>query len=150
MDKTDRAIIHHLLADGRLPNNELADRVGLSPSPCLRRVRALEAAGVITGYHAAVDPAALGRGLEVLLHVEMADQRSEVIEAFEEAVLRLDEVVSCRRMFGTPDYLMQIAVADMAAYEQLYMTELTRMPGVARTNSQFAMKTVKATPGQHW
>lgn len=150
MDKTDHAIVSQLMADGRLPNNELADRVGLSPSPCLRRVRALEAAGVITGYHASVDPAALGRGLGVLLHVEMADQRSEVIEAFETTALGLDDVVSCRRMFGAPDYLMQIAVPDMSAYEQLYMTELTRMPGVARTNSQFAMKTVKTTPGHHW
>ncbi|HEY3481757.1 MAG TPA: Lrp/AsnC ligand binding domain-containing protein, partial [Streptomyces sp.] len=84
------------------------------------------------------------------LHVEMADQRSEVIEAFETTALGLDDVVSCRRMFGAPDYLMQIAVPDMSAYEQLYMTELTRMPGVARTNSQFAMKTVKTTPGHHW
>ncbi|WP_033288868.1 Lrp/AsnC family transcriptional regulator [Amycolatopsis jejuensis] len=150
MDKTDHAIVRLLMANGRLPNNELADRVGLSPSPCLRRVRALEAAGVITGYHAAVDPAALGRGFGVLLHVEMADQRSEVIEAFEEASRNLDEIVSCRRMFGTPDYLMQVAVSDIAAYEQLYMTELTRMPGAARTNSQFAMKTVKTTPGHQW
>lgn len=138
------------MADGRLPNNELADRIGLSPSPCLRRVRTLETTGVITGYHASVDPAALDRGFVVLLHVEMAEQRGETIEAFESAVLDLDQVVSCRRMFGTPDYLLQVAVADIEAYEQIYMSELTRLPGVARTTSQFAMKTVKTTPGYEW
>jgi DNA-binding Lrp family transcriptional regulator len=110
----------------------------------------LEAAGVITGYHAAVNPRALGRGLAVLVHVDMADQRAETIEAFEAACLGLDEIVSCRRMFGTPDYLIQVAVPDIEAYEQFYMAELTRMPGVARTASQFAMKTVKETPGHQW
>ncbi|MGW4028857.1 Lrp/AsnC family transcriptional regulator [Streptomyces sp. NPDC004838] len=150
MDRIDRAIIDHLLVDGRLPNNELADRIGLSPSPCLRRVRALESSGVITGYHASVDPVALDRGFAVLVHVEMAEQRRETIEAFEAAVLGLDEVVACRRMFGAPDYLLQIAVADIAAYEQLYMSQLTCLPGVARTTSQFAMKTVKSTPGFPW
>lgn len=147
MDKVDRAILTHLMADGRLPNNELADRIGLSPSPCLRRVRHLEATGVITGYHASVDPAAVGRGLHVLLHVEMAAQDQATIEAFEAEVRLLDEVVHCRRMFGHPDYLLWIAVADLDAYERVYMAKLTALPGVARTNSQFTMKTVKNTPG---
>ncbi|SHG82598.1 Lrp/AsnC family transcriptional regulator [Streptoalloteichus hindustanus] len=147
MDKTDRAILAHLMADGRLPNTELAARVGLSPSPCLRRVRQLEADHVITGYHAAVDPGAVGRGFPVLLHVEMAIQDRSTIEAFEAQVRELDEVVHCQRMFGHPDYLLWIAVADLDAYERLYMARLTQLPGVARTNSQFTMKTVKSTPG---
>jgi DNA-binding Lrp family transcriptional regulator len=147
VDRLDRAIIDQLVRDGRMPNTELAQRVGLSPSPCLRRVRALEEAGVITGYHAAVDPAAMGRGLRVLLHVDMADQRRDTVEAFEAAVLEIDEIVGCRRMFGNPDYLLDVAVSDLDAYEQLYMATLTALPGVANTKSQFIMKVVKQTPG---
>ncbi|MCR6487775.1 Lrp/AsnC family transcriptional regulator [Amycolatopsis sp. OK19-0408] len=143
MDRTDRAIIRHLQADGRLTNTELADMVGLTPSPCLRRVRALEESGVITGYHAAVDAAALGRGFRVLVHIEMATQDIATIEAFEARIAEVDQVEQCFRLFGQPDYLLWVGVADLAAYEQLYMTVLTRLPGVARTNSQFPMKTVK-------
>lgn len=142
MDDIDREIILHLQRQGRLTNAELAERVNLSPSPCLRRVRLLEDAGVITGYHAAVDPQALGRAFQVQLHVEMAVQDRATIEAFEAAVSGLDSVVECRRMFGQPDYLLWIAVGDLEAYERLYMTELAGLPGVARTNSQFTMKVV--------
>lgn len=106
-------------------------------------MRALEEAGVITGYHAAVDPGALGRGLRVLVHIDMAVQDTETLEAFEARIASIDEVEECLRMFGQPDYLVWVAVADLPAYEQLYMSTLTRLPGVARTNSQFAMKSVK-------
>jgi Lrp/AsnC family transcriptional regulator, leucine-responsive regulatory protein len=143
MDRVDRAILRHLMQQGRLSNTELADRVGLSPSPCLRRVRNLERAGVISGYHASVDLTALGRGFEVLVHVEMAIQDRATLEAFEAEIARIDEIVQCRRMFGQPDYLLWIATADLGAYERLYMTRLTNLPGVARTNSQFTMKTIK-------
>jgi Lrp/AsnC family leucine-responsive transcriptional regulator len=143
MDRVDRAILRHLMQQGRLSNTELADRVGLSPSPCLRRVRNLERAGVISGYHASVDMAALGRGFEVLVHVEMAIQDRATLEAFEAEIAKIDEIVQCRRMFGQPDYLLWIATADLGAYERLYMTRLTNLPGVARTNSQFTMKTIK-------
>ncbi|GHF67809.1 DNA-binding Lrp family transcriptional regulator [Amycolatopsis bartoniae] len=143
MDQTDRAIIRHLQADGRLANTELADKVGLTPSPCLRRVRALEEAGVITGYHAAVNATALGRGFRVLVHIDMATQDIGTIEAFEARIAEVDEVEECFRLFGQPDYLLWVAVADLAAYERVYMNTLTRLPGVARTNSQFPMKTVK-------
>jgi Lrp/AsnC family transcriptional regulator, leucine-responsive regulatory protein len=147
MDRLDRAILSHLVADGRLANTDLADRVGLSPSPCLRRVRNLERSGVITGYHARVDPAALGRSFEVLLHVEMAHQDRATLEAFETLVAQIDEVTECRRMFGHPDYLLWVATSDLAAYERLYMARLTDLPGVARTHSQFTMKTVKSAGG---
>jgi Lrp/AsnC family transcriptional regulator, leucine-responsive regulatory protein len=147
MDKLDRAILSHLVSDGRLANTELADRVGLSPSPCLRRVRNLERAGIITGYHATVDLTALGRGLQVLVHVEMAIQDRATIEAFEAAVTQIDEITECRRMFGHPDYLLWISTSDLDAYERLYIDKLTSLPGVARTNSQFTMKTVKKSPG---
>ena len=143
MDRVDRAILRHLMQQGRLSNTELADRVGLSPSPCLRRVRNLERAGVISGYHASVDMAALGRGFEVLVHVEMAIQDRATLEAFEAEIAKIDEIVQCRRMFGQPDYLLWIATADLGAYERLYMTTLTNLPSVARTNSQFTMKTIK-------
>jgi len=143
MDRVDRAILDQLQRDGRLTNTELADRVGLSPSPCLRRVRALERAGVITGYRADVDQAALGRGFRVLLHIDMAVQDRATIEAFEAEVAGIDAVDECLRMFGQPDYQLWVAVADLAAYEQLYIGRLTGLPGVARTNSQFPMKRVK-------
>lgn len=142
MDRIDRAIIRHLQEDGRLTNTELADKVGLTPSPCLRRVRALEEAGLLTGYHAAVDPVALGRGFRVLVHIDIAAQNVGGIEAFESKVAEIDAVESCVRMFGQPDYHLWVAVADLDAYEELYMSAITRLPGVVRTNSQFPMKTV--------
>jgi Lrp/AsnC family transcriptional regulator, leucine-responsive regulatory protein len=143
VDELDRAILRHLQADGRLTNVELAERVRLSPSPCLRRVRALERAGVIRGYHAEIDPAAVGRGFEVTVLVELTLKDRATVEAFEAGITGMDEVVECRRMFGVPDYLIRVAVADQAAYEAFYMSRLAELPGLARVNSQFAMKTVK-------
>jgi Lrp/AsnC family transcriptional regulator, leucine-responsive regulatory protein len=144
IDALDRAILKHLQAEGRLSNIELADRIGLSPSPCLRRVRRLEESGVIAGYRAIIDPATVDRGFQVLLHVTMeVRDRLATMEAFEARVAELEEVIECRRMFGDPDYLLWVAAADLAAYEQLYMTKLVALPGVARTVSQLTMKTVK-------
>jgi Lrp/AsnC family leucine-responsive transcriptional regulator len=145
MDAIDRAILRQLQADGRISNAELAERVRLSPSPCLRRVRALERAGVIRGYHADVDPAALGRGFEVTVHVELTLKDRATVEAFEAGIAGFDEVLECRRMFGLPDYVVRVAVADQEAYETFYMNRLAELPGLARVNSQFAMKTVKAS-----
>jgi Lrp/AsnC family transcriptional regulator, leucine-responsive regulatory protein len=147
MDAIDRAILRQLQADGRISNAELAERVHLSPSPCLRRVRALERAGVIRGYHADVDPAALGRGFEVTVHVELTLKDRATVEAFEAGIAGFDEVLECRRMFGLPDYVVRVAVADQEAYEAFYMNRLAELPGLARVNSQFTMKTVKAGGG---
>jgi Lrp/AsnC family leucine-responsive transcriptional regulator len=147
MDRVDRAILRHLQADGRLSNVELAQRVNLSPSQCLRRVRALEAAGAIRGYHADIDPASVGRGFEVVVHVELSLKDRATVQAFEERIATLDAVIDCRRMFGIPDYLVRVAVANATAYEAFYMNELAELPGLARVNSQFAMKTVKAGGG---
>lgn len=144
MDSLDRAILRHLQDDGRLSNVELAARVRLSPSPCLRRVRALEQSGVLTGYHAGIDPAAVGRGFQILVHVDMMIKDRTTIEAFEAKIQACDEVLECHRMFGVPDYLIRVAVADQAAYEAFYMATLADLPGVARLTSQFAMKTIKA------
>ena len=143
MDSIDRAILRHLQADGRLTNVELAERVRLSPSPCLRRVRALEHAGAIRGYHAEIDPAAVGLGLEVTVHVELTFKDRATVERFEAGIAALDEVIECRRMFGVPDYIIRVAVADQDAYEAFYMNKLAELPGLARVNSQFTMKMVK-------
>ena len=144
MDAVDRAILRHLQDDGRLSNVELAERVNLSPSPCLRRVRALERSGVIRGYHADVDPAALGRGFEVTVHVELTLKDRATVEAFEAGIAGFDEVLECRRMFGLPDYVVRVAVADQEAYEAFYMNELAELPGIGRVSSQFTMKLVKS------
>jgi len=143
MDAVDRAILRQLQLDGRLTNVELAERVRLSPSPCLRRVRALEEAGVIRGYHADIDPAAIGRAFEVTVHVELTLKDRATVEAFEAGIAALDEVLECRRMFGVPDYVVRVAVADPAASEAVYMNKMADLPGLARVNSQFTMKMVK-------
>ena len=143
MDSIDRAIIDELKRDGRLSNVELAARVKLSPSPCLRRVRALENAGIIRGYHADIDPSALERGFEVSVLVELAVKDRRTVEAFEARIAAMEPVLECRRMFGIPDYLIRVAVADTAAYEAFYINELAELPGVGRVNSQFTMKLVK-------
>src|SRR3954465_15180060 len=117
MDPIDRAILSHLQEDGRLSNVELAERVRLNPSATLRRVRNLEAAGAIAGYHAVIDPGAVGRGFQVTVPPPPMRRNRETIEAFEAALAGLDEVIECQRMFGDPDYLIRIAVADAAEHE---------------------------------
>jgi Lrp/AsnC family leucine-responsive transcriptional regulator len=143
VDAVDRAILSHLQEDGRLSNVELAERVRLSPSATLRRVRGLEASGAIAGYHAVIDPVAVGRGFQVTVHTTLMLRNRETIEAFEAAVAQLEEVIECQRMFGDPDYLIRIAVADAEAYEQFLINTFADLPGLARMTSQFTMKTIK-------
>ena len=145
MDRIDHAIIEQLTANARLANVELAERINLSPSPCMRRVRALEDAGVIRGYHADVDPAAVGRGFEVTVHIELHQKDRATVEEFERRIARMEAVLECRRMFGIPDYIISVAVTDTAAYEAFYMNELAELPGVGRVSSQFTMKLVKGS-----
>jgi DNA-binding Lrp family transcriptional regulator len=144
MDRVDRAILRLLQDHGRLSNVELAEKVRLSPSPCLRRVKQLERDGAIRGYHADIDPGAVGRGFEVVVQVDLALKDRATVEAFERRVAQFDDVVECRRMFGLPDYVLRVAVADAPAYEAFYITQLAELPGLARVNSQITMKTVKA------
>jgi Lrp/AsnC family leucine-responsive transcriptional regulator len=146
VDAIDRQIIAVLQADGRISNQELAERVGLSPSPCLRRVKALERDGVITGYRAVIDPRSVGRGFEVFVSAILLRAEATTIQAFEAAVADVDEIVEVRRMMGTPDYLMRVVVADLDGYERLYSEVLAALPGVERVATQLAMKTVKQTP----
>ncbi|MFI5619336.1 Lrp/AsnC family transcriptional regulator [Streptomyces sp. NPDC051567] len=146
MDAIDREILRELQADGRLSNHELAQRVGLTPSPCLRRVRRLEQDGVILGYHAAISPEAVGRGFEVLVSVEVRRDR-EAVEAFEAALQDIPDVVEAYRLFGSPGCLLRIAVADLRAYERLWIEKLTALSGVTEVNSQIVMKRVKEPSG---
>lgn len=145
MDGIDRAIIAQLQRDGRISNLELADRVGLSPSPCLRRVRQLEAAGVIAGYTAIVDRRSIGRSYEPLVWVTLSTVTRESMTEFEAAVEAIDDVVEAMRMMGQPDYLLRIETTDAASFEALYMDHLARLPHVQTLTSQLAMKVVKPT-----
>lgn len=143
MDDIDRAILDQLRANARLSNVELAARINLSPSPCMRRVRALEEAGVIRGYHADIDPGVIGRAFEVAVLIELHQKDRATVEEFERRITEMEAVLECRRMFGVPDYIVRVAVADAEAYEAFYMNELAELPGVGRVNSQFTMKVVK-------
>jgi Lrp/AsnC family transcriptional regulator, leucine-responsive regulatory protein len=146
MDDIDRRILRELQADGRLTNHELAQRVGLSPSPCLRRVRRLEEEGVIRGYHAELDPASVGRGFEVFVTVEVRRDR-EAVEAFEAELATIPEVIEAYRLYGAPGCLLRIAVADSDAFERFWIERLTSLPGVSEVNSQMIMKRIKAPGG---
>lgn len=147
MDRTDRAIVAQLQLDARLTNTELADRVGLTPAPCLRRVRRLEQDGVILGYHARLDPAAMRRSFEVIVTVELGLKDRRTVEHFESHVAAFDEVVEFRRMFGLPDYLLRIATEDLAAFEAFVTHKLEDTPGVAKVSSHLTMKLIKSAPG---
>ncbi|WP_425580065.1 Lrp/AsnC family transcriptional regulator [Streptomyces coeruleoprunus] len=144
MDAVDREILFHLRHDGRLTNVELAKRVGLTPPPCLRRVKRLEEAGVITGYRATVDPEAMGRGLEVLIDVEIYANDRRTVEEFETTVASFDEVIEFRRMYGRPDYFIRVAVADHAAYEAFLTRRLSGLPAILRLQSHLTMKKIKS------
>lgn len=144
MDATDRRIIAQLQRDGRLSNVELADRVGLTPAPCLRRVKRLEQQGVILGYTARIDPHATGRGFEVLVNVDLARKDRATFDAFEAAVAAFDEVTELRRMFGLPDYVLRVATASINSYETFVSTRLGDVPGILRLDSHLTMKTIKS------
>jgi Lrp/AsnC family leucine-responsive transcriptional regulator len=142
MDDVDRAILAVLEQDGRISNADLASRVGLSPSPCLRRVRRLEELGAIRGYRALVDPAAVGRGLRVFAGVRLVRHAREHVAAFERAVQQLPEVVQTHHVTGNYDYLLQVEVADLPAYEDFHANRLADLPGVAAVTSYVTMKTL--------
>ncbi|MFF4835988.1 Lrp/AsnC family transcriptional regulator [Streptomyces sp. NPDC001315] len=143
LDAIDREILFHLRQDGRLTNAELAKRVGLTPPPCLRRLKRLETEGVITGYRAVINPDAVGRGLEVMIDVEVYANDLKTIQALEDTLASYEEVVEFRRMFGRPDYFLRVAVADHAAYEAFLTGKLTGLPGILRVESHLTMKKIK-------
>jgi DNA-binding Lrp family transcriptional regulator len=142
MDRIDREILALLESAGRLTVTELAQRVGLTVAPCHRRLRELERAGVIRGYRAVVDPAALGRGFEVLVSVTMEREDARTITDFERSLAAVPEVRHAERLFGDPDYLIRVATADIAAYQRLRDEKLATLPGVQRLTSTIVMKRV--------
>ncbi|GAC77996.1 Lrp/AsnC family transcriptional regulator [Gordonia malaquae] len=145
MDALDRAIIKELQRDGRVTNQELASRVGLTPAPCLRRVRRLETDGVIRGYSAVVDHDAMGLGLEVIVNAELVAKDWETVRDFESRVAAMDSVVELRRMFGLPDYLIRVRVRDTAEYERWVTADLMGDPAIARLDSRMTMKVLKGS-----
>lgn len=144
MDSIDRAIIDQLRRDGRQSNLELAEAVGLTPSPCLRRVKRLESEGIITGYHASFAPAAIDRGFEVLVAITLADQSPATTQQFETELVAFSEIVEARRMFGSTDFEVVIATKDVAAYELFLRTKILTLPGIGTIRSRFPMTIIKS------
>ena len=142
MDRIDFKILTLLQENGRLSNSDLAKRINLSPSACHRRVRQLEAAGVIDGYVAVVNKAAMGRPTSVFAEVNLERQNEETLDAFEKAARDCPDILECYLMAGDTDYLLHIAVADAADYERFHRQHLSTFPGVARIRSSFALRTV--------
>ncbi len=143
IDKIDRKILGVLQENARVSNAELAEKVGVSASPCWRRVRRLEEAGVIKKYVTLLDSTEVGLGVNVFVQIHMGVQKGKEIEELEKVILARPEVMECYRMTGDSDYLVRIAVADIAAYEDFMSRVLLNLPGAANVNSSFALKQVK-------
>jgi Lrp/AsnC family leucine-responsive transcriptional regulator len=142
-DRYDRQILRALQEDGRISNQELAERIGLSPSPCLRRVRALEEAGVITGYRALLDAKALGLSLMALVHISMDQHTPERFKHFDAQVAQIEEVTECLLITGqSADYQLKVLVRDMDAYQDLLLNRITRIKGVTGVHSSFVLRRV--------
>jgi Lrp/AsnC family leucine-responsive transcriptional regulator len=143
LDRFDHQILEILQVDGRIANQDLADRIGLSPSPCLRRVRALEDAGFITGYRAMLDARKLGLSLIALVHISMDRHTPERFANFEASVNVLPEVLECLLITGQDaDYQIKVAVRDMDHYQSLLLNKLTRIEGVTGVHSSFVLRRV--------
>ena len=145
LDKFDSAILRNLQRDGRMSNVVLSGVVSLSESACLRRVRALEEAGLIEGYVALLDQKQAGLSGNVFVHIGLHREEQSELAAFESAVQGIPEVMECYLMTGEFDYLLRVVVSDMADFERLHNESLTRLPGVARVNSSVAIRTVRKT-----
>jgi Lrp/AsnC family transcriptional regulator, leucine-responsive regulatory protein len=143
LDRYDRQILNILQTDGRISNQELADRIGLSPSPCLRRVRALEESGLIVGYRALLDAKALGLTLMALIHISMDRHTPERFATFETAVAKIPEVMECLLVTGqAADYQLKVTVKDLDAYQELLLKRITGIAGVAGVHSSFVLRRV--------
>jgi Lrp/AsnC family leucine-responsive transcriptional regulator len=142
LDAIDRKLARTLQNEGRLSNAELAARIGLSASACLRRVQRLEQSGVIAGYAATLDGAAIGKPTTVFIEITLASQVSTALDAFERAVAACDDVLECHLMSGDFDYLLRVAVADMRDYERVHRQRIAAFPHVARIRTAFAMRAV--------
>ncbi len=147
VDQLDVKILDRLQDDARVSNVTLAEAAGLSPSPCLRRVRALERQGVIRRYVTLLDPDAVGLPVSVFVSVTLDKQVEEALEVFERAVRQRPEVMECYLMTGESDYLLRVVASDLAAYQRFLMDHLTRVPGVANIKSSFALRQVQYRTG---
>jgi Lrp/AsnC family leucine-responsive transcriptional regulator len=145
LDAIDRKILALLQQDGRMSVAELAEKVGLSASPCLRRVRMLEQAGVIARYVAVLNQQSVGLPISVFVSIKLESQREEALDRFGKAIARWPEVLECYLMTGPRDYLLRVVVADLAAYERFLKQKLTRLSGVGSIESSFALEQVKYT-----
>ncbi len=143
LDPIDLRILECLQSAAKLTNVELAERVHLSPSPCLARVKALERDGVIQRYVTLVDPRALGLNVSVFIQVSLEKQARDALERFESSIREMPEVLECYLMTGDADYLLRVVVPDVQALERLIVDRLTRIPGIANIRSSFALKQVK-------
>ncbi|WP_410172330.1 Lrp/AsnC family transcriptional regulator [Halopseudomonas aestusnigri] len=144
LDNLDRRILDALQRNAKLSNVQLAEEVGLSPSPCLRRVRLLEEAGVIRGYHAQLDRSKAGLGLTVFVGVKVERHHDASANAFRAAVIDLPEVISCHVVSGESDFLLQVVLPDLASYEEFLFSALLKLPAVSDIRSNFAISTVKS------
>jgi Lrp/AsnC family leucine-responsive transcriptional regulator len=145
LDAIDRRILAALQTDGRMTNNDLADLVGLSPSPCLRRVRALEAAGIIKGYVALLDPLLLGLGTSVFVRVWLTGQDDETVQRFNDSILDLPHVIECHMMAGDCDFLLRVVASDLEAYRRFQAEKLARIAGVQSLKTDIPLQRVKVT-----
>jgi DNA-binding Lrp family transcriptional regulator len=143
LDAVDLKILTELQRDGSLSNVELAKRVHLSPSPCLARVKALEQAGVIDRYVALANASVLGLGLNVFISISLKEQSKEALATFEQRIAEHDEVMECYLMTGDSDYLIRVALPDIAALEKFILEQLTPIPGIEKIRSSFALKQVR-------
>ncbi|MCC6007370.1 MAG: Lrp/AsnC family transcriptional regulator [Rhodobacteraceae bacterium] len=144
-DEIDRRILSCLQREGRISNADLAERAGLSASACHRRVQRLEAAGVIAGYVALLEPRAVDRRATVFVEITLSGQADEVLDAFEREVRRVPDVLECHLMAGTADYLLKVVARDTEDFERIHRRYLARLPGVAQIHSSFALRTVCKT-----
>jgi Lrp/AsnC family leucine-responsive transcriptional regulator len=145
LDAVDRKILVQLQANGRMSLAELADKVGLSASPCLRRVRMLEKAGVISRYVAVLDQRAVGLPVSVFVSIKLERQKQDALDRFAKAIERWPEVLECYLMTGPRDYWLRVVVPDLATYERFVKQKLTRLEGIASIESSFALEQVKYT-----
>ena len=143
MDNIDKKIIKELQLNARISNEELAEKVNLSASPCLRRVRKLESSGVLTGYTAVVDQVLCGLGMNVFLSVRLEKPDKEIMKNFEQAVSELDEVLECYLMTGSRDYLLKVVSNDLKSYEVFIRDKFSNLPGISSIESSFAFGHVK-------
>ena len=152
-DRVDRAILATLQRDGRIANVDLADAISLSPSACLRRVKALEASGIIAGYRAEVSRARAGLGLTVFIGLKVEKHSQETSIRVEQALLAIPAIVACYLVSGSSDFLVEAAVPDLAGYEELLLGQILTIPSVIEAQSTFAIRTILSRgplPLDHW